>query len=128
VNTVIVSKSKELIAEITKYTKGKCPNNNIVYLISFKDIVYNFENDYMPHMIFIDIEDKNINLQKLCSDVNINNEMAKIILVCSDDYYAVKAFEMGIFYYIVKPIDEKQISKVFSKWEKFYNVKNDYNI
>ncbi len=124
-NTVIISKNKELATEITKQIKIKSLDNNVSTLLNINDITCHY--NYIPDMFFIDLEGKNTNLQKLCSDITIGNNNAKIVLICSDDYYAVKAFELGIFYYIVKPVEEKNILKVFDKWKMLYDSNNSCN-
>lgn len=76
----------------------------------FLDLV-DFNN--LPSILFIDIEMKKINGIEVARKLREFSEEILIIYITSYDTYTLESFEVRPFRYLLKPIDEKEISKTF---------------
>ena len=71
------------------------------------------------HMIFLDINLGDINGTVLVNALRNMQPHAKIIFVTAYSDYAVRAFELGVEDYIMKPYDKRRIEKMLKKCGAF---------
>ena len=66
-------------------------------------------------MLYLDADDKTMDWQYLAQEFRKVNNLIKIVLVSRDKDQSVRAFEAGIFDYLLKPVKKKQLERVVSK-------------
>jgi two-component system response regulator LytT len=77
--------------------------------------------EFEPDVIFLDINLPDINglqVAQLLSEMNIHS---KIVFLTAYDKYAIDAFKLRAFHYILKPYDEDDLAVVFTNMEKKEN-------
>lgn len=81
-----------------------------------------------PHIVFIDIEMGNVSgldVVKKCMEQNV--ETLFVIITGHDNFnYAHTAVNLGVIYYLLKPLEENEISLLTAKLLK--DIKNRWNI
>ncbi len=68
-----------------------------------------------PEVIFVDIQLYGMSGLELAEKLICQNRDALIVFATAYDDYAVKAFELDAFDYVVKPFDEHRIAKTLEK-------------
>lgn len=68
-----------------------------------------------PDVVFLDIEMPELNGLSLAKEMISINSDIKFVFITSYDEYALKAFEVNAFDYILKPIDEVRFKKTLDK-------------
>ena len=113
---IIVNDAKisSTINSITKETVlcKSIKSENIIFFLEYNK----------ADIVFIDVENEKTNWQLLCEQVFYIDSRIKIVLLCNGNEYALEAFEIGVFDYIIKPIDQKQLERVLKKWKDTSNI------
>lgn len=93
------------------------------------------KNEIRYDIIFLDIEMEGMNGLETAKELRKLDEIAMLIYISSHKSYAIEAFEVQPFQFLVKPIDKELIYKYFMKaYEKImaanfyfhYKYKKDY--
>ncbi len=66
-------------------------------------------------MIFMDADDDITDWQYLVQQFREINSRMKIVLLSSNADQSVRAYEAGVFDYLIKPVKKKQMERVMSK-------------
>jgi two-component system response regulator LytT len=66
-----------------------------------------------PDVLFLDMEMPDLNGLQVAQIVSELNPQVKIVFSTAYDHYAVDAFKLRAFHYMVKPYDEKDLSMIF---------------
>lgn len=77
-----------------------------------REFVYNNKVD----MIFIDADDNKIDWKYLSQEFVKINQSAKVVLMSSESEQSVRAYEAGVFDYLLKPVKIKQLERVITKY------------
>lgn len=70
---------------------------------------------YDVDMIFIDADDDITDWQYFTQKIREINSRTKIVLLSSDTGQSVRAYEAGLFDYLLKPVKKKQLERVVAK-------------
>ena len=68
-----------------------------------------------PHVIFLDINMPEMTGIEFAERVIETNRGIKIVFVTAHDRYALKAFELGVVDYVLKPYNRERIEKIVNK-------------
>lgn len=68
-----------------------------------------------PELVFVDIQLYDMNGLELAERLSGRNKDTVIVFATAYDDYAVKAFELDAFDYVVKPFDERRIIRTLEK-------------
>ena len=81
--------------------------------------------DYLKYndvsLVFADINMPGVNGLELIKYIKDIDDNIEVVYVTGYDEYALKAFEVGAFGYILKPYTEDKVKKVIEKSEKLYS-------
>lgn len=66
-------------------------------------------------MIFLDADDEMTDWRYLVHKLREINQQTKIVLLSSNADQSVRAYEAGVFDYLLKPVKKKQMERVISK-------------
>lgn len=66
-------------------------------------------------MIFLDADDEITDWRYLLQRFREINDRAKLVLISSTADQSVRAYEAGVFDYLLKPVQRMQIGRVISK-------------
>lgn len=66
-------------------------------------------------MIFIDADDDITDWRYVVQRFRDINDRTKIVLMSNNSDQSVRAYEAGVFDYLLKPVNKKQIKRVVSK-------------
>lgn len=71
-----------------------------------------------PDIVFIDIAMPELNGIELAKEIKESNANIKIVFLTAYDQYAIKAFDLGVDDYILKPINDDRLLETFSRISK----------
>lgn len=111
---VIFSQNIEVATKLAIQIKSLCSINRICFFTEIDNNIHFLENGDAD-IVFLDIVDELTNWQHLYKKMLIANEKIKIVLLCSDNRYAVKAYEIGAFDYIIKPVSDIRLIKLLKR-------------
>lgn len=80
-------------------------------------------NQHKPDLLFLDIEMKNETGFELLE--SWSNQKTKIIFCTGYDQYGIEAIKTGAYDYLLKPLDYKEFSKLFSRLDKDKTLTNN---
>jgi len=75
----------------------------------------NYLAQYDVDMVFMDADDDATDWQYLTQKIREINSLTKIVLLSSDTDQSVRAYEAGLFDYLLKPVKKKQLERVVKK-------------
>lgn len=75
-----------------------------------------FEENNHPDLVFMDIKLRDGNCFRILDKIQINS---KIVFTTAYDEFALKAFNYNAIDYLLKPIDERKLDKMISKYTTF---------
>jgi two-component system LytT family response regulator len=78
-------------------------------------------------IIFLDINMPNLDGMTLGKLVSKFNKKPEMVFITAYDHYAVDAFDIQAFDYIMKPYSEERIVNTLNRLERRFNVKTDDN-
>lgn len=70
---------------------------------------------YNADMIILDTDNDTAGWQYIAEKFRKINKQVKIVLISSNSDDAVKAYEAGVFDYLLKPVKKKQLERVLAK-------------
>lgn len=71
-----------------------------------------------PDVLFLDIDMPDLNGLQVAQVIGELNPQVKIVFSTAYDHYAVEAFKLRAFHYMVKPYDERDLTLVFDELRK----------
>lgn len=77
-------------------------------------------------MVFLDITGINLNWMEQYNKIKLIDNAIIIILISDSMLEAVKAYEVGAFDFLLKPVKKKQLERVFLKAEGYLQEKNKF--
>jgi two-component system response regulator LytT len=84
-----------------------------------------FEANSHPDLVFMDIKLRDGNCFRILDKIKIKS---KIVFTTAYDEFALKAFNYNAIDYLLKPIDERKLDKMISKYTTFQTgFQNDLN-
>lgn len=91
-------------------------NENIEVIGSFQDSEQGMHAilNHNPDLIFLDIHMPNMSGIELAGKL-VGKVDSKIIFITAHEKYALKAFEIGVYDYILKPIEPKRLEQLISR-------------
>lgn len=116
-NVLIIEDEKPAASRLEKLLKSYNSEVNILDKIdSVKRAVQWFQNkSFKPELIFMDIQLADGLSFEIFEHVDIE---VPVIFTTAFDEYALKAFKVNSIDYLLKPIDEEELSGAFKKLEK----------
>lgn len=91
-------------------------------LEAVQDVVEYFEDGHRPDLIFMDIQ----LADGISFDIFQKTQiLAPVIFTTAFDHYAVKAFKVNSIDYLLKPIEQDELSAAIGKWKRIYR-QNDF--
>ncbi|MEM7109515.1 MAG: response regulator [Bacteroidota bacterium] len=75
-------------------------------------------HQHQPELVFLDIEMPGYNGLQLLEFFNVSEVRFEIIFVTAYDEYAIKAFKLSAFDYLLKPIDPGQLEETLNRYRK----------
>jgi len=78
-----------------------------------------------PAVIFLDIQMPGTNGMGLATQLMNEDYCPQIIFVTAFDEYAVNAFELCAFDYLLKPFDDERFNKTIQRLESYFQQPND---
>ena len=84
----------------------------------FENLFYAKEHlaDHSTALLLLDGDDEAISWQYVVDELKTSGPEVRIVLLKEDSYDAVKAYDAGVFDYLMKPVDEKQLIRVIVKY------------
>lgn len=124
INCIVVDDEKPARKEIIYHISKHKMLNLKKELTCGEDALNYLENNKSIDLIFLDINMFDINGIELVKKIKkLNVGEFKVVFITAYDKYAIKAFELNAFDYLLKPFDEKRFKKVIDKLQN----KNDEN-
>lgn len=74
---------------------------------------YMIKNEVCYDLIFLDIEMKKMNGLETARQIRVFDDFAYLIYITSHDSYAIEAYDVEPFKFLLKPIQEKELTRVF---------------
>lgn len=71
-----------------------------------------------PDLLFLDMEMPDLNGLQVAQVVAELNPEVKIVFSTAYDQYAVEAFKLRAFHYVLKPYDDEEVSNVFKELQR----------
>ncbi|WP_094602809.1 Sensory transduction protein LytR [Sporomusa silvacetica DSM 10669] len=68
-----------------------------------------------PHLAFMDIEMAGLNGLQTAEKLNLTNVVPLVVFATAHEEFAVKAFELNVVDYLLKPFSEKRVAKCIDK-------------
>ncbi len=119
----------EIPAQLTlrRLIERCCPDSHIVEMLTSvkSTIKWLEENPEGADVIFMDVELSD----GVCFDIFDKIDItANVIITTAYDNYAINAFERDTRDYLLKPIDEKELSRAWERCRERIEAKNAHNI
>lgn len=89
-------------------------------------VQYIEEQNLKYDVIFLDIEMKYLNGMEAARKIRENDKMVILIFVTSHSDYAIEAYDVHPFQFIVKPIDERIVNKYFQQASELITAGDGY--
>ncbi len=88
----------------------------LTILTSVENSLKWLESNHHPDLVFMDIKLRDGNCFRILDKIQINS---KIVFTTAFDEFALKAFNYNAIDYLLKPIDERKLDKMISKYATF---------
>lgn len=84
----------------------------------FENLFYAKEHlaDHSSALLLLDGDDEAVSWQYVVDELKASGPEVRIVLLKEDSYDAAKAYDAGVFDYLMKPVDEKQLIRVIVKY------------
>lgn len=127
INAIIIDDEYMISATLNNYIKEYIPEINILSIINDPNEAFNLITKLSPDLIFLDIQMPKINgfdLLKMFREINFD-----IIFTTAYNDYAIEAFKVNAFDYLLKPINIDELKATISRYfiEKQINTIHQYN-
>lgn len=104
----------EVLLGIEQLLNSFAEVENVFVFDSFQS-VRDFLNRYDVDLIFIDADDSITDWRYLVQKFEEVNHKTKIVLLSSNADQSVRAYEAGVFDYLMKPVKKRQLTRVLQK-------------
>ncbi|WP_028548172.1 LytR/AlgR family response regulator transcription factor [Paenibacillus sp. UNC451MF] len=74
--------------------------------------------EHAPDLLFLDMEMPDLNGLQIVQVIAELNPQVKIVFSTAYDQYAVEAFKLRAFHYILKPYDDNDVSNIFKELQR----------
>ena len=118
----ICEDEKEIRHQLRQMVLEKCPDTEVAEFVSAEELL-SFKGTY--DILFLDIQLDGMNGIDAAEKIRQKGNQAEIIFVTGNKKYVFKAFDVGAFHYLVKPIDRL---KFFDVLEKAVAASNEKSI
>lgn len=128
INAIIIDDEPMARQLLNGLIKENCPNVNVLDLCPNLPEGVKSIHKNKPDIVFLDIEmpgHSGLELLDFFNDADVN---FSIIFTTAYNQYAVKAFKLSAFDYILKPIDAESIIEVISRFEINRNKIGNFSI
>ena len=88
-----------------------------------KDLMSIIKN-IMPDIVFLDISMPNDNGINIAGMISQLNNPPTVVFVTSYDYYALDAFRVNAFDYLIKPLKMEEVNRLINKLDSKLGIKN----
>lgn len=112
-NVILYGKPKELFGIKDLLNSIKIIKN--VFVFDYFPLARECIKQYDVDMIILDADDDIVGWQYLTEKFRNINRQAKIVLLSCNIDGAVRAYESGVFDYLLKPVKKKQLERVVAK-------------
>lgn len=119
VNAVIVEDEKELISLLKIKLEKNCPAINIIGTAQTVEEGVKLIDSSKPELVFMDIRLPDGDGFEILERINYKN--LKVIFITAYNQYTHKAIKFSAFDYILKPVDDEELTKAV---EKYINEKS----
>jgi len=128
INTIIIDDEIEAQSILSKLLEPYNEINIIAKASSVEEALIKIL-EYNPELIFLDIEMPNKNGFELVELLNKNNISVSIIFVTAFNQFAIDAFKVSAFDYLLKPVDILELKKSIVRYKslKANEIPNNYN-
>jgi DNA-binding LytR/AlgR family response regulator len=121
---MIVDDEPDAIEYLSTLISEKCPDLKIVSKAeNFQDTVNNYLKN-LPELIFLDIQLGEKSGFDLVNEIHKLKQKPYIIFVTAFNQFAIDAFKANAIDYLLKPVDEEDLTNAV---EKFRNLRNNEN-
>ena len=118
INTIIIDDEIEAQSILCKLLEPYNEINIIAKASSVEEALIKIL-EYNPELIFLDIEMPNKNGFELVELLNKNNISVSIIFVTAFNQFAIDAFKVSAFDYLLKPVDILELKKSINRYKEF---------
>ncbi|MEO1258803.1 MAG: LytTR family DNA-binding domain-containing protein [Bacteroidota bacterium] len=123
---LIVEDEHHAQKRLSSIIKELRPNAEITEIFdSVEDTLAYLNSRPSVDLLFLDIQLSDGLSFEIFDETNIETP---VIFTTAFDEYAIKAFKLNSVDYLLKPVDEAELEKAFTKFEKLYNRKDAPNI
>ena len=92
---------------------------------SVEDTLAFLEKKPIIDLLFLDVQLSDGLSFEIFEEINMDTP---VIFTTAFDEYAIKAFKLNSVDYLLKPVDEDELEKAFSKFEKVFNKKEPFDL
>lgn len=100
------------------FVKDLLKSNTKVKKVSIFEY-FSLAREYLEHhnvdMVILDVDDDTTSWQYLTEEFGMINRQTKIVLLSCNTNDAVRAYEAGVFDYLLKPMKKEQLERVVAK-------------
>jgi len=114
-NVVLYGKTKALF-HAEELLKSMVKIENVASFDNFPQVREYFAR-YDVDMVLLDADDEAVGWQYLADKIWEADKRTKVVLLSCNKEDAVKAYEAGVFDYLLKPVKKKQLERVMAKSE-----------
>ncbi|SFE54670.1 Two-component response regulator, SAPR family, consists of REC, wHTH and BTAD domains [Paenibacillus algorifonticola] len=118
---VIIVEDEKPILDLMKFLIGQSPDYMILGAFTNPLEALASLSKLQPDAIFIDVEMPKMNGLELAQRINEITDQTKIIFTTAYKEYALEAFHVQAFDYIMKPVTRDAIERIASRLHKQYN-------
>ena len=115
-NTIILNKNKNTARKIEEQIRAAEPKAQLLKAFAGGGIIRFIEQNPVE-MVFVDIDDDDLDWQSACDLVKFADSKIWLVLVSANHHAAAIAFGVGASDYIVKPFGKEQIESTIRKWK-----------
>lgn len=113
-SVILVDDEKPALQELA-FLLGKNKHINIVGIYMDAEEALKMITQQKPDVVFLDIEMPVLNGYSIALELNKLKEKIDVVFVTAYDEYAIKAFEINVVDYILKPYDEIRIEDTINR-------------
>lgn len=119
---VVLTQNEDLAYRIERQVKTLSAVDSIAVITDLCKILLYFEKNSADAVLF-DIDEEQTDWTDICSRIKYADKKIWLVLLGSNPYNAVQAFEAGASDFLFKPVGTEQLERTISKWKSSSNKK-----
>ncbi len=110
---------------VKKWAENNCLSVDVVTFTNGDDLLRAHETEFID-LIILDVIMPLLNGIDTAKELRIKDPDVPVIFLTSSREFAVDSYDVGAFYYLIKPVDEEKLFRILDRFYSIYNKKEAF--